>query len=231
MNWKFYYHKYRNALGFTILTFIFFSSCQRKSNYLDATYKGAWYDTWFDYTFKPNGNFIYKTRGHYGYTTTKGKYAIIDSVILLRPYTKWHLSQNVLKSGLIITNENTCLYDSKKHYYCINEDDSYAFEEKHRNKLGIITNRLLQLEDVQKTLSEYPTPQTYDEQEYYPKFEFENTIWLDKRLYYRIKLKERNRESDYEYSFIGDHQYLVDCERSKIYKQDILEGFIFIAKF
>lgn len=227
MNWKLYYHKCRITLGLIIFTFTLFSSCQRESNYLDATYKGAWYDTWFDYTFKPNGTFIYNTRGHYGYTTTKGKYAIIDSVILLRPYTEGHLS----KGGLIMTHKNTCLYDSKKHYYCIDEEDSYTFEEEHRNKLEIITNRLLQLEDVKKTLSEYPTPQTYEEREYYPKFEFEETIWLDKRLYYRIKLKERNRASDYEYSFVGDHQYLVDCERNKIYKQDILEGFIFVAKF
>ena len=91
------YSVYTKSLLIYIVTFILLNSCQEKKAYLDVTYKGGWYETEFEYTFQSNGQFTFKANGHYGNTITKGKYAIIDSGILLHTFTDWDLQQGVLK--------------------------------------------------------------------------------------------------------------------------------------
>ncbi|MEM8528213.1 MAG: hypothetical protein AAGG68_26450 [Bacteroidota bacterium] len=196
---------------------------------MDASYEGMWHESIFEYIFKPNGSFTFKSYGHYGNTTTKGKYVIVDSVILLHPLTDWDLQQGVLMPRLILNQQHSCFYDFRKNYYCINEEDRKPLFTAHREKLEAYEKRLLELEEVQQALNGYPEPQTVTERMNYPKFEFQGTMFLDENIFYKMSLRERNLEALYGKRTLQYQSYLLNEEQNEIYQNAYFGKMVFVG--
>lgn len=114
---------------------------------------------------------------------------IVDSIILLHPITDWDLQQGVLMPRLILTKRNTCFYDLRKNYYCIEGTNRAALFTTHKKRIKSFKKRLLELELVQQALNEYPEPQTAREYLDYPKFEFQQIMFIDEKVYYKLSLR------------------------------------------
>lgn len=92
--------------------------CADQPRAIPKTYTGYWAETRMTYEFSVDNAFTFTTAGHYGHTTTSGRYAIIDSVILLHPFSDNTLRAGVLKPRLFIVDPRGCIRDEEHHYYC-----------------------------------------------------------------------------------------------------------------
>lgn len=81
-------------------------------------------ETLWTYHFKENGEFIFKSDGHYGNTEEYGHYAFLDSVILLDPDTDWSTLNGVLKTRLKVVSPY-CIRDYDNNFYCVKIDSVY----------------------------------------------------------------------------------------------------------
>ena len=112
------------------------ASCREEDRFINGKYEGLWADTFWTYEFKHNGQFIFKSEGHYGDVTDYGFYLVKDSLLLLNPRTDWHVLDGVLKTRLKMVNGN-CLRDFESNYYCLSIDatnrfidDEIAFQDR-----------------------------------------------------------------------------------------------------
>jgi hypothetical protein len=105
----------------TVFILALLTSCADKKEYLNKTYEGHWMETVWTYQFKDNGEFIFKTEGHYDYSQEKGRYILVDSVLLLNPDTDWSTLHGVLKTRLKIVSPE-CIRDYDNNFYCLTID-------------------------------------------------------------------------------------------------------------
>ncbi len=105
-----------------ILTLL--TSCVNKKEYFSKTYEGTSMETLWTYHYKDNGEFIFKTEGHYGFTEEGGHYTLLDSIILLNPDTDWSTLDGVLKTRLKVVSPN-CIRDYDNNFYCVKIDSVY----------------------------------------------------------------------------------------------------------
>lgn len=114
--------------------------CTDQPRVISRTYTGFWAETRMTYEFSLDNAFTFTTAGHYGNTTTSGRYAIIDSVILLHPFSEKTLRAGVLKPRLFIVDSPGCIRDEEHHYYCdAPKNRNKVFEEGPQTNDDTIT--------------------------------------------------------------------------------------------
>ena len=104
-----------------IITVCFASTCNGKKIKLEEKYIGFWYESSWVYEFDTNGNFIFTTGGHFGESTERGRYKIIEDQVFLIPDNDWH-EEDVFKKELFIYSNN-CLRDNDNNFYCTSEEE------------------------------------------------------------------------------------------------------------
>ncbi|MBI3221196.1 MAG: hypothetical protein HYZ44_16930 [Bacteroidetes bacterium] len=126
---------------------------------MDKKYEGFWADTWWTYEFNRDGQFIFRSEGHYGNVVDSGFYVIKDSLMFLNPTTDWPVFHDVLKTKLRIIDSN-CLRDFNSNYYCtsvvtINQlnEKEWAFQD---NVIFILDNLQIVKDKKESISSKYP---------------------------------------------------------------------------
>ncbi len=71
-----------------VLMSVIFISCgnisDNNTKLIEGSYYGTWLETTFEYKFYENGTFWANTQGHYGNTTSSGKYQMIGDTLILQ---------------------------------------------------------------------------------------------------------------------------------------------------
>jgi len=98
---------------------------------IQGSFKGSWASTYWDYNFKKDGTFTFKSTGHFGYTITKGKYEIKGDTIVLNAKGE----RNKVPPALDIRNEkliidgDSCVIDYNLRYdYCNAKKSKRTYE-------------------------------------------------------------------------------------------------------
>jgi hypothetical protein len=204
-------------------------SCS-KSKISGKKFTGYWAETKFEYLFKEKGNFIFKTEGHFGNTLSEGKYSMIDTVVLLYPFTDWNRFHGVLQTRLIYNDQIECLQDFDNRFYCQNIDSintNILRVEKMNSK---IINRLFKVKEVKEKQEEYK--EEIKAESNFLRFDYEGIILIDNNQFHSYQLKKK---IDFEaplYRFnenIQYHFYLVSLEKNLIYKHHSREDSLSIV--
>lgn len=206
----------RLGYGFLFVLFLFGSCKENKLSH--SKYIGLWAETKFEYIFNSNNEFIFTTSGHFGQTKSFGKYAIIDSIVLLHSYTDWNLYHGVLKNRLIIKKEFECLQDLDNNYYCLDTETLNFLIEQEEGVLGRIKKRLLEQEEVREIISKH-TGQSESKIDQ-PYFAYEGIVLIDNNQYHSFQLRKINHNPDILRFFtnIQNQNYLVNLKKNLIYK-------------
>jgi len=200
------------------ITLLLSWSCKKESS-LGKKYTGYWAETRFEYNFySKSQEFVFNAQGHYGNTTTKGKFSIIDSIILLYPYTDWDSFHGVLKRRLVYKSELGCIRDFNDHYYCEDLDKINQYIEQRYDFKNSIQARLFKLEEVKKIIEAYPEFSPLYKPN--PRFQFEGITLIDNKEYYGFQLEEKNEDENWFRPFINiqGQYYLVNIEENLIYQ-------------
>lgn len=170
---------------------IVLTSCKGKNRLLDKKYEGYWMDTGWTYEFRDNGQFIFKSMGHYGNVVDSGFYFLQDSLIFLNPRTDWHVFDGVLKTRLKIINAN-CIRDFDSNYYCdaVEEKDKFnetelAFQERVK---GIVDTLQVVKDEKERVSSYHPDKEELD-------FEiiYDGIIVIDNKEFHAFSLARYDR--------------------------------------
>jgi hypothetical protein len=203
------------------------ASCINDQPILSGTYFSYWYETSFEFTFLPNGNFKMETGGHFGETTTTGRYAMLDTIVFLLPD-----SDDVLHNGfgiyvdrLIYRPKENCLQDFQSHVYCSTEPDYLVIAEREYNVMQKIEERLMNLPEVVQYI-ETRTDTTVHWVDR-PKMEFRGIRTLRQEYYfeYMLKISKEVREADDPY-FVNAYirPFLVSVPNNMIYREEHQTG-------
>jgi hypothetical protein len=93
-----------------------------KCQTFDKSFSGCWADTFWDFEFKKNGQFTRISNGHYGNTTVKGKYQILnDTLKILTGHQDTHGTIN----ELYLIQEDTILVDIELGYGYLKSSNKY----------------------------------------------------------------------------------------------------------
>lgn len=196
---------------------------------LSGKYAGYWAETYLEYEFFPDHKFIFTTEGHFGVTETKGKYAVIDSIVLLHPFSDYTLRQGVLRQQLVIREKTRCLSDYGNTFYC---KDSIALQEIADVKwrlMDSIEGRILKLDEVVQITDTFPDYQRYDPRS--PYFEFEGIRLLNAKEYYNYQFQVRNEGPGRlrtPYHYFHNQEYLIHVSDNKIYRLINGDSLVFV---
>gem|GEM_PF-2332751 len=206
-------HMTRCCLFFTVLlTCLLCCSCNYEVSLVEK-YTGFWAETEFDYQFYSSSNeFVFTTKGHFGYTTTKGKFSIVDSVIRLQPTTDWTTNQGVLKTRLVYIGENGCIRDFDDNYYCVDLDKTNHFIEQREAFRERAKKRLFEVNGVKEIVNKHPGRDL--------RFRYQGITLIDEREYHDFQLEKRNENENSAYLFLNvtGERYLLNVEDNLIYK-------------
>lgn len=132
---------------------------------MDTQFQGYWADTSWTYEFKANGQFVFKSDGHYGKVEDEGFYLIKDNLLFLNPNTDWHTFDGVLKTRLRILSKD-CIRDFDNNYYCVSLDTLNQLNEKEwafKSRVIEIVDTLQIVEHEKKRVaSNYPENEKLD---------------------------------------------------------------------
>ncbi|MBL7793424.1 MAG: hypothetical protein JNK77_13930 [Saprospiraceae bacterium] len=197
-------------------------SCANEEISLAERYTGYWAETQFDYYFYPNNEFVFKTLGHFGNTTTEGKYAVIDSIILIYPYTDWNVAHGVLKNRLVIKSENGCIRDYENNFYCENVDVLNKVSEEYFILLDSIKNRLFELDAVKEIMNQSPDSSRFDTK--YPRFRYDGITLINNNEFHGFQLEEINEESNWlqqPFLNVQNQYYLISINENMIFRHHV----------
>ena len=193
------------------------SSCVNDEGFLKGTFVGTFDDTTFEYQFYKNGSFVFTTDGHYGNSTTKGKYAVIDSNIMLCPDTDWDLHYGVLKSRLLLTKSG-CIKDYDNNFYCNDYDETNSQSEKQLGISNNIINRLKQLDEVVKLQMDWNLGNYNDHGSY---FQYNGIVRIENLEFHYYDLRTPVLDTLEKTHYVRNvqyHDYLINVENNSIYK-------------
>lgn len=196
-----------------------YCSCSEENLSLSGIYTGYWAETRFQYTFSLNNEFEFVTEGHFGNTTTHGKYTTIDSFILLQPYTDWAMNHGVLKNRLRLIFDVDCISDFDNNFYCKNIELLNEMSERNYVLQDIIENRLLELEEVKEIINKYPEYSKYNPK--HPRFQYEGIVLVEKIELHLFLLCKSNEESNRlfrPFIYFQGQKYLVDISGNTIFR-------------
>jgi hypothetical protein len=213
-------------------------NCGNNHPSLSGDYSGFWYDTSFDFTFRPNGEFEMETGGHFGQTLTTGKYSMIDTTVFLLPD-----SDNVLQNNfgisfykLIYHPSNGCLTGFDNHVYCPTEERTWKLAEKRHARMDRDQEFLLNLLEVKN----YVLTQTDTVVDFLsrPRIEFERIRTLKQKHYKEYRLMVNNSErktTDLYMKFLVPARikpYLVEVGGTSIFREgsSVADPLIFVAE-
>lgn len=215
---------------FLSLFYFLFNSCEKYNVSYLKSHKSYWAETEFEYFFYPNQEFVFKTEGHFGNTESRGKYAIVDSVILLHPYTDWNLHHGVLKNKLIIRKDIKCLRDLQNNFYCTNFKDYNYITEREYILKDSIENRLFQLKEVKKITDQYPSFSKFKRG--HPRFYYSGLVMIKNKQYHWFHLEEENKSEDSllpQYRRVQYKNYLINLNNNTIYKHHFYKDSISVV--
>lgn len=196
-------------------------SCDKKEILLKGQFTGFWAETQFIYHFQTDNQFLLTTKGHYGNTHTGGKFVVIDSIVLLYPYTDWTVRDGVLSTRLKWLPDMQCLRDFENHFYCRDLDRIVGLETKEYDLLDSIERRLLTIEPVQVELEKYSGDRHHLSS--FPHFQYGGIVVMEKKEYHFFEMVVRN-EKMYEetgpcrYRHIQGQSYFIHLEENQIYQ-------------
>jgi hypothetical protein len=162
------------------------TSCNKENRLLEKKYVGLWMETSWTYEFRDNGQFIFKSEGHYGNVIDSGFYFIHDNLILLNPRTDWHAYDGALKTRLKIIDSN-CIRDFNNNFYCVTVDiinplneNEWTFQSR---VIDIIDTLQVVNDEKQRVAKHYP-----DNEELEFKILYERIIVIDNREFHEFNL-------------------------------------------
>lgn len=215
------------------LLMLLFLSCQPDKNSISEKYIGFFATTDFSYEFDENNNFVFETFGHLGNDTIYGKYAMVDSMLLLYPYTDSETWEGVFDRRFIIKSD----FDYIRNFYFrpyirdtyeeADGEDNYdeiisklnALRAYHHGVLDSIENRLLELDEIVKITECYPNYKKDDVLES-PHFSYEGIMLIDNQEYHQFEFKHGYivaRSKDFQEPPIIQ-KYLVNTTQNSIYR-------------
>ena len=206
-------------------------SCSDENYFIAKSYVGFWAETEFSYYFKSNGEFIFKTDGHYGKVETIGKYVKSDSIILLYPYMDWTRHDGVLKSRLIFKKDVGCIQDFDFHFYCVEKDEQKRHEEKRFSVLRDMKDKLFDLKEIRLITERYDVDDLN-----YPKnvyFRHDGIILIDKKQYHSFQLMELDTNSlglEEKFKAVQYQDYLINLYDNRIYQHHFYKDSISLVE-
>lgn len=124
----------KKLIYFSLLTF--FISCNTNTsneNTLNESYQGFWAETAFSYEFYRNGEFEFKTRGHYGDIDLKGNYSINNDTISLLFKNEQLKFDGIIGTKYLLEEDKKCIEELKTQIsYCLDAETTIqrATEDK-----------------------------------------------------------------------------------------------------
>ena len=194
-------------------------SCNNTYRSPTGKYIGFWAETEFNYEFNTNQNFTFSTYGHYGKTKIKGKYCVIDSVILLYPFTSWDASiHGVLKEKLIINTKSNYLRDFENNFYCKNLEILNLISSNHYHLIDSVKDRLYKLKSVKEITGKYKNLSKYNV--YHPSFDYIGIELINNKEYHRFLLRKGENDNNEcsDIIYVQYQDYLVNFEYNRIYR-------------
>ena len=206
-----------------LLVVTILNSCNQDKNVeliiFDSLYQGLWAETMWEYRFKKDGTFIFKTQGHYDNSITTGTYAIKKKVLLLNPNSDWMTLDGVLKTRLKVISDE-CIRDFDNYYYCTSTDSinhyivsNYSYKEF---VFPIMDNLPIVKEAKSKINFKYDD---YEPKMYYEGIIVDNSVELhryslvnfeeDDNRFYLTLLVQKKPFKIFEYDSKGDNLTLV----------------------
>lgn len=193
---------------------LFCGSC-KKGN-IDHSYLGFWAETQYTYSFYPNNEFLFTCRGHFGDCFVKGKYAKIDSFLLLIPATDWDMHQGVLKTKFLY--QENCIRDFDNNYYCGYRDSTNNRLEKAWTVQEKIEERLLEIPMIKEAIVEKSdsTMSYFD----LPRFRYDGIIHINFEEFHQYILTKKNpNESLFSRRIWIQHMdFVVNIKTNSIYQ-------------
>lgn len=205
-----------------VILFSIFSCKEHKIS--EKKFTGFWAETTFEYSFRKGNEFNFVTEGHFGNTMTTGKYSIIDSIILLYPYTDWNRFHGVLKTRMIYVDQMNCIKDFENRFYCEDLDAINRTNESVERLKSRVIKKLLSVRDVSKKYEEFCDK--VQKEFSYLHFDYEGIILIDNRQFHSFQLKKKNESyklSPMPYLNVQHQLYLVNLEDRVIYKHHMRE--------
>ncbi|MGB0868307.1 MAG: hypothetical protein ACPGSD_01805 [Flavobacteriales bacterium] len=108
-------------MKYILVLFLFISVIVKGQNTIKGNFKGWWASTSWEYEFKENNTFTFKSLGHFGNTFTSGKYKMIgDTIFLNSKKTRNILNNSIeLNDKKLLIDGDSCIIDFYLRFdYC-----------------------------------------------------------------------------------------------------------------